>query len=135
MGPRTIRKRRRVPWLNIAAERPYFVNYMINIHTTVLADTSSERYCQFVNPSAEGGGGGGHKGEGVRGLSYPLSLIYFENMYSHVYGVEWSPWSVPFEIDYLREGVRVLKYPLSLIFRIKFYLIFIKTYVENITLL
>ena len=26
-------------------------------------------------------------------------------MYSHVYGVKWSPWSVPFEIDYLREGV------------------------------
>ena len=57
-------------------------------------------------------------------------------MYSHVYGVKWSPWSVPFEIDYLREGGASSQ--ISLIpdfFRIKFYLIFIKTYVENLTLL
>ena len=52
----------------------------------------------------------------VRGLSYPFSLILFESMYSHVYGAKWSPWSVPFKINYLREGVRVLKYPISLIF-------------------
>ena len=51
----------------------------------------------------------------VRGVSYPLSLnFFFESMYSHVYGVKWSPWSVTFEINYLREEVRVLKYPLSL---------------------
>ena len=57
-------------------------------------------------------------------------------MYSHVYGVKWSPWSVPFEIDYLREGgCEFSKLPYPLFFRIKFYLIFIKTYVENLTLL
>ena len=78
----------------------------------------------------------GHKGRGVRGSSYPLSRIYFESMYSHVYGVKWSPWSVLFEIDYLREGGA--SYQISLIpcfFRIKFYFIFIKTYIENLTLL
>ena len=55
-------------------------------------------------------------GGAVRGFSYPLSVIFFESMYSHVNDVKWLPWSVPFEIDYLREEVRVLKYPLSLIF-------------------
>ena len=40
----------------------------------------------------------------VRGVSYPLSVNFFESMYSHVYGVKWSPWSVNFEINYLREG-------------------------------
>ena len=49
----------------------------------------------------------------MRGVSYPLSVNFFESMYSHVYSVKWSPWSVNFEINYLREGVRVLKYPLS----------------------
>ena len=72
----------------------------------------------------------------VRGLSYPLSLIFFESMYSLVYGVKWSPWSIPFEINYLREGgassqITLIPY----FFRIKFYLIFIKTYVVNLTLL
>ena len=86
----------------------------------------------FVNQSAEGG----YKGKGVRGLSYPFSFnFFFESMYSHVYYLKWSPWSVPFEINYLREGGASFKYPLSLIFQIKFYLIFIKTYVENLTLL
>ena len=45
MGPRTIEKRRPVSCPNIAAERPYFANYMINIQATALRDTSSERYC------------------------------------------------------------------------------------------
>ena len=58
---------------------------------------------------------GGHKGGGRYKVSViPYPLFFFESMYSHVYGVKWSPWSVNFEINYLREGVRVLKYPLSL---------------------
>ena len=41
-----------------------------------------------------------------------------------------------FEIDYLREGECDLSnIPYLLFFRIKFYLIFIKAYVENLTLL
>ena len=50
----------------------------------------------------------------------PYTFFRFESMYSHVYGVKWSPWSVPFEIDYLREGVRVLKYPLSIFFELNY---------------
>ena len=42
---RTIIKRRPVLCQNIAAERPYFANYMINIQATALRDTSSEGYC------------------------------------------------------------------------------------------
>ena len=45
MGLRTIEKRRPVSCPNIAAERPYFANYMINIQGTALRDTTSERYC------------------------------------------------------------------------------------------
>ena len=47
---------------------------------------------------------GGHMGGGrceVLVVPYP---IFFESMCSHVYGVKWSPWNVPFEINYLREG-------------------------------
>ncbi len=40
----------------------------------------------------------------MRSLSYPLSLIFFESMYSHVYDVKGLPWGVPFQMDYLREG-------------------------------
>ena len=47
---------------------------------------------------------GGHMGVAVRGVNYPLAVNFFESMYSHVYGVKWSPWSVNFEINYFREG-------------------------------
>ena len=61
----------------------------------------------------------------MRGHSHLFSLIFFfESMYSHVYGVKWSPWSVPFEINYLRDGDTSSQ--ISLIFRIKFHLISLK---------
>ena len=41
-------------------------------------------------------GGGGARSQ--------LSHNLFESMYSHVYGVKWSSWIVPFETDYLRDG-------------------------------
>ena len=42
--------------------------------------------------------------------------FFFENVYSHIFGVKWSSWRVPFEIDDLREGVPVLSNSFSLIF-------------------
>ena len=45
-------------------------------------------------------------------LSYPVSLNFFENRYSHIHGVKWSPRRVYFEIDYLRGGGgQIFSYP------------------------
>ena len=54
-------------------------------------------------------------GGGARSQLFLLPYL-FESMYSHVYGVKWSPWSVPFEINYLREGLRILNIPYPLFF-------------------
>ena len=55
-------------------------------------------------------------GGGVRSQSF-LILNFFESMCSHVYGVKWSLWSVPFEIDYLRErGCEFSNIPYPLFF-------------------
>ena len=69
------------------------------------------------------GGGGVREGGGARSQ---LSLIpyFFESMYSHVYGIKWSNG---------HHGVSLSK--LTIFFRIKFYLIFIKIFIKNLTLL